>query len=169
MKKLLLFLCIISPALISSSTQSNHADNEALALVQFEKALATIESEDFVIIVDPDLDIYRVYGDVFDVTKFLAYEKEHLILQGIVSGDYVPAKLKVSEYNQVTDKKGNVNISMHVFGFYLTGKIEISLRKTAGDVAHVTITSYVKDFTRRFSGRLVARSESNYLKRPGEI
>lgn len=169
MKKLLLILVIFCPAMMTSSAQSEHADNEALALAQFKKALTTIKSKDFVIIVDPALDIYRVYGDIFDVTKFLAYEKEHLILQGIISGDYVPAKLNVSEYNQVTDKKGNAKISMHIFGHYLTGKIEISLRKTEGDVAHVIITSFVKDFSRRFSGRVVTRSESNYLKRPGEI
>jgi len=168
MKKLLLIFCIISVVLIPSFAQSKMADKKALALAQFDKVLATIESKDFVITVNPS-QIFFGSGEPTYNTKFLSYENESVILQGIIWGQNVPNKLKVSDYKQVMDKNGDFKISMYVLGFYLNGKIDISLKKTEGNVARVIISSYTNKSHNRFWGRLLPRSESNYLQQPGLI
>ena len=166
MKKLLLILCIISVTLISTFAQSKKADKEAIALVQFEKALTAIESKDFVI--TPKSWIGE--SEPTYITRFLSYEKEYVTLQEIIPGERLANKLKVSEYNQTTDKKGNVKISMNVFGFYLNGKITISLKKANGNLAYVIISPYPKKTQYyRIWGELLPRSESNYRRLPGEM
>jgi hypothetical protein len=74
----------------------------------------------------------------------------------------------VSDYSQVADKKGNIKISMQVRGFFITAKVEITLKKQAGSYADVIITP-TKGDVKRFSGDVVPRSESKYFKRSGEI
>jgi hypothetical protein len=74
----------------------------------------------------------------------------------------------VSDYSQVTDKKGNVRISMQVTGFYIRAKIEISLKKKAGNYADVIITP-TKGSTKRFSGYVVPTAKSEYFKRSSVI
>ncbi len=166
MKKLLLILCIISVTLISTFAQSKKADKEAIALVQFEKALTAIESKDFVITPKS----WSGESEPTYITRFLSYEKEYVTLQEIIPGQNLANKLKVSEYNQTTDKKGNVKISMNVFGFYLNGKITISLKKANGNLAYVIISPYPKKTKYyRFWGALLPRSESNYRRLPGEV
>jgi len=168
MKKFFLTFCFISAALIPSIAQDKKAEREAAALAAFEKALVTVESKDFVIIVE-NYDVDGVFETNTDVANFLSYEKEFVYLQGmIIAGNSNTNKLTVSEYNQVTDKKGNVKISMQTKGFFITAKIEITLKKTAGSVADVIITP-TKGTVKRFSGEVVPRAESKYFKRPGEI
>ena len=54
-----------------------------------------------------------------------------MLLQGqIIAKNSYTNKLEVIDSNQATDKKGNVKVSMQVRGFYITAKIEISLKKT---------------------------------------
>jgi len=169
MKKLLIALCIISLAVLPATAQNTKADKEALALEKFENTIATIESKDFVILVDPAISLYLGYEGTIDVTHFLAYEKEHIILQGPIAGNALTLKLNVSDFGQVTDKKGNVKFSMNVLGFYHNGKIEISLKKTTGALADVIITTNKDNFNKRFMGEVVPRAESKYYKKPGEI
>ena len=169
MKRILVSICLISLALFSSFGQNKKAERDSIALVKFEKALAAIEAKDFVIIVDS----YATGQDIFetnsDFANFLSYEKEFVYLQGqIVAGNSNTNKLEVSDYSQVADKKGNIRISMQVRGFFITAKIEISLKKTAGSYADVIITPAKGDI-KRFSGDVVPRAESKYFKRSGEI
>ncbi len=169
MKRILVSICLISLALFSSFGQNKKAERDSIALIKFEKALAAVEAKDFVIIVDS----YATGQDVFetnsDFANFLSYEKEFVYLQGqIVAGNGNANKLEVSDYNQVADKKGNIRISMQVRGFFITAKIEISLKKTAGSYADVIITP-TKGTIKRFSGDVVPRAESKYFKRSGEI
>jgi hypothetical protein len=168
MKKLFLAFCFLGAALMPTFAQDKKAEREAAALAAFEKALATIESKDFVIIVGT----YQI-GGVFetnnDVSIFLAYEKEFIILQGnLITGNNNTNKLAVSDYSQTTDKKGNIKISMQAKGNLINAKIEISLKKSAGSMADVIITP-TKGDVKRFSGEVVPRAESNYFRRPGEI
>lgn len=168
MKKFFLTLCFISAALMPSIAQDKKADKEAATLAAFEKALLTVETKDFVIIVD-NYDVDGVFETNTDVANFLSYEKEFVYLQGmIIAGNSNTNKLTVNDYSQVTDKKGNVKISMQTKGFFITAKIEISLKKTAGSAVDVIITP-TKGTVKRFSGEVVPRAESKYFKRPGEI
>jgi hypothetical protein len=97
--------------------------------------------------------------------NFLSYEKEFMFLQGLILADNVHTnKLTVSDYSQETDKKGNVRISMQVTGFYIRAKVEISLKKKAGNYADVIITP-TKGSTKRFSGYVVPTAKSEYFKR----
>ena len=168
MKKFLLAVCFLSTALLPSVAQDKKAEKEAALLAAFEKALAIVETKDFVIIVET----YQVNG-VFETNNdnavFLAYEQDHIILQGsIVAGNNNTNKLTVSDYNQVTDKKGNVKISMQAKGHLINAKIEMTLKKNAGYMTDVIITP-TKGDVKRFSGEVVPRTESKYFKRPGEI
>ena len=148
-----------------SMAQNKKAEKEAAAKAQFDKAVAAIESKDFVIIVD-------TYGTGTietntDMAHFLSYEKDFVFLQGYPSANSYTNKLEVSEYKQETDKKGNLNVSMQVKGFYINARIEIFMKK-GGNYADV-IVSHRKEGTRRFSGEIVPRSQSKYFKRPGEV
>ena len=168
MKRILLSFCFISAAVFSSFAQNKKAERDSIALAKFNKAIAAIEAKDFVIIVDS----YRTEGDSLetntDNANFLSYEKEFVFLQGqIVAGNSNTNKLTVSDYSQVADKKGNIKINMQVRGFFITAKVEIFLRK-GGNYADVIITP-TQGSSKRFSGEVVARGESKYFKRSGEI
>jgi hypothetical protein len=169
MKRILVTLCLISAALLSSFAQNKKADRDSLALIRFEKAVAAVEAKDFVIIVDSYETGSGIFETNTDNANFLSYEKEFVFLQGqIVAGNGHTNKLTVSDYSQVADKKGNIKISMQVRGFFITAKVEITLKKQAGSYADVIITP-TKGDVKRFSGDVVPRSESKYFKRSGEI
>lgn len=156
--------------MFSAFAQGNKkADKDSLLLVKFEKALETINSKDFVIIVDS----YETGGGVFetntDAANFISYENDFMYMQGqIVAGNGHTNKLEVSEFNQVTDKKGNVKTSMQARGFFITARVDISLTRKGGDYADVIITP-TRGEVKRFSGYVVPRSQSKYFKRTGEI
>lgn len=169
MKKYFLTLCLLTAALMPAVSQDKKAEREAAALAAFEKALATIETKDFVIIVANYEAADGIFETNSDVANFLSYEKEFVFIQGaIIAGNNNTNKLTVSEYNQVTDKKGNVKISIQAKGFFINAKIEISLKKSGGSNADVIITP-TKGDVKRFTGEIVPRAQSKYFKRPGEI
>ncbi len=169
MKRILLSICIISTALLSSFGQNSKADKEAAALANFEKAVAVVETKDFVIIVDSYETEDGNFESNTDNTNFMSFEKVFVYLQGqMVSGNTYTNKLTVSDFTQVPDKKGNIKVSMQVRGFYINAKIEISLKKTAGSYADVIVTP-VKGDSKRFSGEIVPRAESKYFKRSGAV
>lgn len=168
MKKLFLFIGIIGIISTVSIAQNKKADKEAAAKAQFEKAVAAIEAKDFVIIVDTYESYTRTIESNTDVTNFLSFEKESVFLQdSIVSGNAYTNKVTVSDYNQATDKKGNLKIVMHVKGSFINAKIEISM-KNGGNYANVIVTPSTGK-TKRFSGEIVPRAESKYFKRPGVV
>lgn len=166
MKRIILSLCLVTIGLLGSYGQNKKAERDSIALIKFEKALADIDAKDFAIIVD-------TYGNSYetntDNANFLSYEKDFMLLQGqIIANNSYTNKLEVIDSSQATDKKGNVKVSLQVKGFYITAKIEISLKKTSGNYADVIITPTRGDAI-RFSGNIVPRAESKYFKRPGEI
>jgi hypothetical protein len=168
MKRLLLSICIISTVIFSSFGQTSKAEKEAAALANFEKAVAVVETKDFVIIVD-SYETGGAYETNTDNSIFLSYEKEFVYLQGqSVAGNAYTNKMTISEFTQTPDKKGNIKFSMQARGFYINARIEISLKKTAGAYADVIITPTKGDI-KRFSGDIVPRAESKYFKRSGEI
>ena len=168
MKKFFLTFCFLAAALMPAVSQDKKAEREAAALAAFENALATIETKEFVIIVD-SYETGGIFETITDVAIFFSYEKEFAYLQGrILTGNDNTNKLTVSDFNQVTDKKGNVKFSMQTKGFFINAKIEISLKKTGGSKADVIITP-TKGDVKRFSGDVVPRAQSKYFKRPGEI
>lgn len=170
MKRIFICILIISAALFTANAQGNKkAEKDSLALLKFQQALATLETKDWVIIVDS----YETGGGIFetnsDAANFISYEKDNVYMQGqIVAGNGNVNKLEVSNYDQSTDKKGNVKITMQVRGFFITAKVDISLTKKGGDYADVIITP-TKGSMKRFSGYVVPRSQSKYFKRTGEI
>jgi hypothetical protein len=168
MKKIFLLFCFIIPFLLPSNAQNKKAEKDSIARLKFEKALAAVEAKDFVIIVETYEDSIGSIESSADEGVFLSLEKEFVILQGqIVAGNRYTNKLKISQYDQVTDKKGNVRITMQVIGFYITAKTEISLKK-GGNYADVIIipTSGTK---KRFTGEIIPTAESKYFKRTGEV
>jgi NAD(P)H-hydrate repair Nnr-like enzyme with NAD(P)H-hydrate dehydratase domain len=168
MKKVLLAICFISAVLFTANAQDKKAEREAAALAAFEKALATVESKDFVIIVGT-YQTEGVFSDNTDNANFLAFENDHIILQGaIIADNNNTNKLAVSDYNQTTDKKGNVRISFQAKGLLINARVEISLKKNAGDVADVIITP-TKGEVKRFNGEVVPKAQSKYFRRVGEI
>ena len=128
---------------------------------KFEKAVAAIEAKDFVLFVDLLGTTQKINRDL---TNFLSYEKDFVFIQGIIAPNQLTNKLKVSDYQQTTDKNGNIYISMWLRGFYLDDKVEIFLRK-GDNYAEVIMTMRHT----RFSGELLPREESEYFKRPNEI
>lgn len=169
MKKYFLAICFLAAALIPAIGQDKKAEREAAALAAFEKALATVESKDYVIIVGTYQTEGAIFVDNTDNANFLAYENDHIILQGtIVADNSNTNKLMVSDYNQVTDKKGNVRISFQAKGLLITAKVEISLKKSAGNLADVIITP-TRGTVKRFNGEIVPKAQSKYFRRPGEI
>lgn len=168
MKRIFLFIGIISITLSVSFAQNKKAEKEAAAKAQSEKAFAAIEAKDFVIIVDTYEASDRTIQTNTDVANFLSYEKDFVFLQGsIVAGNTYTNKLDISDYKQVADKKGNTRIEMQVKGSFITAKIEIFMKK-GGNYADVIITP-TKGDTKRFSGEIVPRSESKYFKRPNVV
>jgi hypothetical protein len=169
MKKVFMAICFLSAALMPSVGQDKKAEREAAALAAFEKALATIETKDYVIIVGTYQTEGAVFIDNTDNANFLAFENDHIILQGAIIADNSNTnKLVVSDYNQVTDKKGNVRISFQAKGNLITAKVEMSLKKSAGNVADVIITP-TRGTVKRFNGEIVPKAQSKYFRRPGEI
>jgi hypothetical protein len=153
--------------LFSASAQK--ADKDSIALIQFERAIADIEAKDFVIIVESYAKEDGSFETNTDNSQFISYEKEFMFLQGLILADNAQTnKLTVSDYSQETDKKGNVRISMQVTGFYIRAKVEISLKKKAGNYADVIITP-TKGSTKRFSGYVVPIARSEYFKRSSVI
>src|SRR5690606_11765727 len=151
MKKVLLAVCFISAVLFTANGQDKKAEREAAALAAFEKTLATVESKDFVIIVGT-YQTGGIFSDNTDNANFLAFEKDHIILQGaIIADNNNTNKLTVSEFNQTTDKKGNVRITCQAKGLLINARVEISLKKNAGNVADVIITP-TKGEVKRFNG-----------------
>jgi len=169
MKKLILSFCLVSLAVMSSFAQNKKSERDSLSLLQFEKAIAAVEAKDFVIIVDSYETGSGNFETNTDYANFISYEKEFVFLQGqIISGNSFTNKLTVSDFNSVTDKKGNIKITMQLRGFYIIAKVEISLKKPGGNYVDVIITPTKGDI-KRFSGDLLPRNESKYFKRSGEI
>jgi len=167
MKRVLMSVCFISLALFSAVAQK--ADKDSIALIKFEKALADIEAKDFVIIVESYAKEDGSFETNTDNSQFISYEKEFMFLQGLILAENVHTnKLTVSDYSLETDKKGNVRISMQVTGFYIRAKVEISLKKKAGNYADVIITP-TKGSTKRFSGYVIPTDKSEYFKRSSVI
>lgn len=167
MKRIILSICFITAALLSTFAQNKKAVRDSIAQVKFQKVIAAVDSKDFVIIADTYLTAGGMTESNTDKANFLSYEKEFVILQGqIIAGNGYTNKMIVSEYSQVADKKGNIRITMQVRGNFIVGKIEISLKK--GFPADVIITP-TKGDNLRFSGEVVPRKESKYFKRSGEI
>jgi hypothetical protein len=167
MKRILLSVLFISLALFSASAQK--ADKDSIAQVKFERAIADIEAKDFVIIVDSYAKEDGSFETNTDNAQFISYEKEFMFLQGMILADNAQTnKLTVSDYIMETDKKGNVRISMQVSGFYIRAKVEISLKKKAGNYADVIITP-TKGSNKRFSGYVVPTARSEYFKRSSVI
>lgn len=169
MKKIFLAICFLGAALMPAIGQDKKAEREAAALAAFEKALATVETKDYVIIVGTYQSEGGIFNDNTDNANFLAFENDHIILQGaIVAENNYTNKLMVSDYNQVTDKKGNVRLSFQAKSALINAKVEISLKKTAGNVADVIITP-TRGTVKRFNGEIVPKAQSKYFRRPGEI
>lgn len=169
MKKFFVTFCFLAAALMPAVSQDKKAEREAAALAAFEKALATIETKDFVIIVDTYMIGSGIFETNTDVAVFFSYEKDFAYLQGaLLTGNNNTNKLTVHDFNQVADKKGNIKFSMQAKGFFINAKIEISLKKTGGSTADVIITP-TKGDVKRYTGEVVPRAQSKYFKRPGEI
>ncbi len=167
MKKLLLLIGIISLLSTVSLAQNKRAEKEAAAKAQFDKAVAAIEAKDFVIIVDTYEGNDRTIETNTDMANFLSFEKEFVFLQGIIAGNQYTNRMAVSDYKQETDKKGNINITAQLKGFYIIAKVEIFIKK-GGNYADVVINA-TKGKSIRFSGEVIPKAESKYFKRPGEI
>ena len=168
MKKLILFLGIFLALTAVSVAQNKKAEKEAAAKAQFDKAVAAIDAKDFVIVVDTYEDKDNTLQTNTDMANFVSYEKEFAFLQGsILTGDNSTHRMNVSDYKQTVDKKENVRIEMQLKGSLLTAKVEIYLKK-GGNYADVIITP-VKGTTKRFSGEVIPRAESKYIKRPGVV
>ena len=152
-----------------SFAQNKKAEKEAAAKAQFEKAIAAIDAKDFVIVVDTYEDtLDNTLQTNTDMANFVSHEKELVFLQGsILTGDNSTHRMNVSDYKKTVDKKDNVKIEMQLKGSLLKAKVEIFLKK-GGNYADVIITP-VKGTTKRFSGELVPRAESKYIKRPGVV
>lgn len=169
MKKFLLAICFLSAALMPSMGQDKKAEREAAALAAFERALATIETKEYVIIVGSYQSEGGVINDNTDNANFLAFENDHIILQGaIVAENSNTNRLAVSNYEQLTDKKGNIRISYQANGHLINAKVEMSLKKSAGNVADVIITP-TRGTVKRFNGEIVPKAQSKYFRRVGEI
>ncbi len=168
MKRILFSLFLITVIILNASAQNKKAEREAMAKVKFEKALAALNDKDYVIIVGTYDKGDGNFETNTDNSVFISYEKEDVFIQGqIIADNSHTNKLAVSEFKQVTDKKGNVKSTMQLRGNLINAKLEITLR-TGGNTADVIITP-TKGGTKRFSGELEPRSESKYFKRPGII
>ncbi|HAQ18603.1 MAG TPA: hypothetical protein DCR40_05125 [Prolixibacteraceae bacterium] len=167
MKRIFFLMGLVCITLSVSFAQNKKAEKEAAAKAQFEKAVAAVEAKDFVIIVDSYEAGNGIIETNTDVTNFISYEKDFVILQGFPAGNGHTNKVTVSDYKQVADKKGNIKIEMQCKGSFVTAKVEISL-KNGGNYADI-IVSPTKGDAKRFSGEVIPRAESKYFKRPGEV
>lgn len=167
MKRLFLMIGIIGILSTVSLAQNKKAEKEAAAKAQFEKAVAAIEAKDFVIIVDTYEASDRTIQTNTDDANFISYEKEFVFLQGGILVGNATHKMNVSDYKQDVDKKGNIKIEMQLKGSLITAKVEIFMKK-GGNYADV-ILSPMKGNSKRFSGEVVPRAQSKYIKRPGVV
>lgn len=168
MKRIFLLIGIFSILSTVSLAQNKKAEKEAAAKAQFDKAVAAIEAKDFVIIIDTYEASDRTIQTNTDNANFISYEKEFVFLQGgILVGGNATHKMNVSDFKQDVDKKGNVKIEMQIKGSLITAKVEIFM-KNGGNYADV-IVSPLKGNSKRFSGEVVPRAVSKYIKRPGVI
>jgi len=168
MRKILVFVLLISCVAVTGFSQNKKAEKEAAAKLLFEKAIAAVESKDFVIVVDSYESSDGSINTNVDEANFLSYEGEFVYLQGmIVASNSYTNKTVVSDYRQVTDKKGNIRIEMKVTGSAITAKVEIFLRKD-GNYADVIVIP-TKGNTRRFSGEIIPRAQATYYKRPNVV
>lgn len=167
MKRIFLLFAIMGLMAPLSMAQNKKAEKEAAAQAQYDKAIAAINAKDFVIIVDTYESATRTIETNTDAASFLSSENGLIFLQGFPAANQYTNKLEVSDYKQEADKKGNLNISMQVKGFYINARIEIFMKK-GGNYADV-IVSHRKEGTRRFSGEIIPRTQSKYFKRPGEV
>ncbi len=167
MKRIILLIGIFGLFSTVSSAQNKKAEKEAVAQAQFEKAVAAIDAKDFVIIVDTYEAADRTIQTNTDDGNFISYEKDFVFIQGGILVGSATHKTDVTNYNQIVDKKGNIKIDMGVKGSLLTAKVEIYLKK-GGNYADVII-SPAKGDAKRFSGEIVPRAQSKYIKRPGVV
>ncbi len=169
MKRYLISIILITAMVMPLFSQSKKAEREAAALAAFEVAVATLETKDYVIIVGTYQGEGGSFNDNTDPANFLAFEGDHIILQGtIITENNNTNKLTVSDYNESTDKKGNIRVYYQAKGLMINAKVEMSLKKSAGDVADIIITP-TRGTIKRFNGKIVPRAKSNYFRRPGEI
>ena len=168
MKRIFFLVGLVCITLSVSFAQNKKAEKEAAAKAQFEKAVAAIETKDFVIIVDSYESDNGIIETNTDVANFISFESDFVFMQGpIVAGNGYTNKLSVSDFKQVVDKKGTVKIEMQCKGSFVTAKVEISM-KSGGNYADVIITPSKGD-AKRFSGEIIPRAESKHFKRPGVV
>jgi hypothetical protein len=171
-KRVFLLIVIMIVLSVVSVAQDKKAEKQAAAKAKkeaeiaakqakFEKAVAAIEAKDFVIFVDMLGTTQKINRDL---TNFLSYEKDFVIIQGVIAPNQLTNKVKVTDYKQTTDKNGNINISMWVRGFYIEDKIEIFMKKGDNYAEVIMTMRHI-----RFSGELLPREESEYFKRPNEV
>lgn len=168
MKRVLVLALLITAVLTAGYAQNSKADKEAAAQAQFEKAKASIEAKNFVIIPDSYESSNGTLENNSDDSNFISYEGEFVFLQGaIICGNGYTNKATVTTINQKLDKKGNFIVEMQVSGSQIQAKVEIMMRK-GGNYAEVIITP-TKGIVRRFSGEVTLKSESKYYKRPNVV
>jgi hypothetical protein len=169
MKKYILAICFLSAALMPSFGQDKKAEREAAALAAFEKALATIETRNYVVIVGTYQTEDAIFVDNTDNANFMQFENDHILLQGaIITDNSYTNNLAVSDYDQVTDKKGNIRISYQAMGKLINAKVVMTLKKASGNMVEVIITP-TKGSVKRFTGELVPTAQSKHFRRTGEI
>ncbi|TNF38293.1 MAG: DUF4251 domain-containing protein [Bacteroidetes bacterium] len=130
MKKYIIAICFLTAALMPALAQDKKAEREAAALAAFEKALATIETKNYVIIVGTYQTEGAIFIDNIDNANFMQFENDHIILQGtIITENSYTNKLEVSDYEQTTDKKGNIRITYQAMGRMINAKVTMTLKK----------------------------------------
>ena len=162
MKRIFFLVGLVCITLSVSFAQNKKAEKEAAAKAQFEKAVAAIETKDFVIIVDSYESDNGIIETNTDVANFISFESDFVFMQGpIVAGNGYTNKLSVSDFKQVVDKKGTVKIEMQCKGSFVTAKVEISM-KSGGNYANVIITP--------LSGNAVSQKKGETGSQPkGEV
>lgn len=168
MKRLLVLALLITAVVTAGFAQNAKANKEAAAQAQFEKAKASIEAKDFVIIPDSYESSNGTLENNSDDSNFFSYEGEFVFLQGaIICGNSYTNKATVTTINQKLDKKGNFILEMQISGSQIQAKVEIMMMK-GGNYAEVIVTP-TKGIVRRFSGEVTLKSESKYYKRPNVV
>ncbi|MEZ5018900.1 MAG: hypothetical protein R2756_02040 [Bacteroidales bacterium] len=77
---------------------------------------------------------YQTEGAIFidniDNANFMQFENDHIIMQGtIITENSYTNKLEVSDYEQTTDKKGNIRITYQAMGRMINAKVTMTLKK----------------------------------------
>ncbi len=168
MKRVIITTLILLFSISFAQAQNKKAEKEAAGLALFEKAKAAIAAKDFVIVPDSYEKSDGTPEPNTDDANFISYEGNFVFLQGmIICSNSFTNRTEVTSINQKEDKKGNIFIEMQVMGSAITAKVEISLRK-GGNYAEVIVTP-TKGTTRRFSGEILPRAESKYIKKPNVV